>query len=49
MPRVKIFFSIRANARIPIEVIDVAKSTDAIVSVEDPQQWKLDLSKIRDV
>jgi len=49
MPRVKIFFSIRANAHIPIEVIDVAKSADAIVSVEDPQQWKLDLSKVRDV
>ncbi|SEN21186.1 HD-GYP domain-containing protein [Nitrosomonas marina] len=45
-PLVKVFFSIRHNAHIPVEIIDLSKSTDSIVSVENLQQWKLDLEKI---
>ncbi|MCP5244710.1 MAG: HD-GYP domain-containing protein [Burkholderiales bacterium] len=46
MPLVKVFFSIRANGHIPPEIVDLSKSTDSIVSAENPQQWGLDLDKI---
>ncbi len=46
MPVVKVFFSIRSNCCIPFEIIDLSKSTDSIVSTENPQQWGLDLEKI---
>ncbi len=44
-PLVKVFFSVRANGYIPPEIIDLSKSVDSIVSVEDPLQWGLDLEK----
>jgi len=41
-PRVKIFFSTRANARIPPEVIDLSRPgcPDKIAGREDPAKWK---------
>lgn len=48
-PFVKIFFSIRANAHIPSETIDLSKSQEVIASIEDPLQWGLDLDKVQGV
>ena len=48
-PLVKVFFSIRANAHISSEIIDLSKSKDGIVNVEDPLQWGLDLDKVQDI
>ncbi|SER52045.1 HDIG domain-containing protein [Nitrosomonas sp. Nm51] len=45
-PVVKVFFSIRANGHIPVEVVDLSKSVDSIVSAENPLEWGLDLEKI---
>ena len=40
-PRVKLFFSTRADARIPPEVIDLSRpsETDRIVGREDAERW----------
>lgn len=40
-PRVKVFFSTRANARIPTEIIDLAAKAcgEAIEAREDPAKW----------
>ncbi|OGS80295.1 MAG: phosphodiesterase [Gallionellales bacterium GWA2_55_18] len=40
-PVVKVFFSIKSNARIPSEILDLSKpaSKDKIVSHEDPLKW----------
>ncbi|GJL74357.1 HD-GYP domain-containing protein [Nitrosomonas sp.] len=46
MPVVKVFFSIHSNCHIPVEIIDLSKSTDSVVNAENPQQWELDLEKI---
>lgn len=46
MPVVKVFFSMRTNGHIPVEIIDMSKSEDSIVSVENPGQWGLDTGKI---
>jgi hypothetical protein len=46
-PTIKIFFSTRANAHIPIEMVDLSKETDSIESIEDPFKWQLDISKIQ--
>ncbi|HEY4074461.1 MAG TPA: HD-GYP domain-containing protein [Herbaspirillum sp.] len=47
-PTVKIFFSINAQARIPIEVIDLAKpaARDMILSHEDPAKWGLSVNDV---
>jgi len=45
-PIVKVFFSTRTNGYIPVEIIDMSKSEDSIVSAETPEQWGLDLGKI---
>ena len=45
-PLIRVFFSIRANGYIPVEMIDMSKSADTIVSAENPEQWGLDLEKI---
>jgi putative nucleotidyltransferase with HDIG domain len=47
-PTVKIFFSISAQARIPIEVIDLAKPSahDMILSHEDPVKWGLSVNDV---
>ena len=46
-PIVKIFFSTRANAHIPIEILDLSKETDSIVNVEDPLKWQLDINHVQ--
>ena len=48
-PLVKIFFSIRSNAHIPAEIIDLSKSTEVIASIEDPLEWELDLDKVQGI
>lgn len=48
-PLVKIFFSVRANAHIPVEIIDLSESVEVIASIEDPSQWKLDLDKVQGI
>jgi len=39
-PRVKTFFSTKANTRIQPEIIDLARSSLKIVSREDPAKWR---------
>ena len=46
-PFIKVFFSIRANAHIPTEIIDLSKSKDTVASIEDPLKWGLDLEKVQ--
>lgn len=43
MPKVKVFFSIKSNARIHTEMLDLSQSgcKDRIVSHEDPDEWKI--------
>ena len=48
-PFIKVFFSIRANAHIPTELIDLSKSKETVVSIEDPLQWGLDLEKFQGI
>ena len=46
-PKVKTFFSIKSNAHLPPEIVDLASAaaSDKILSIEDPAQWNLgDLS-----
>lgn len=45
-PVVRVFFSVRSNAPIMREVVNIAQSQDAIESVEDPAKWGLDLKKM---
>ena len=48
-PKVRVFFSTKANAHIPPEVLDLARPgcPDKIVSREDPEKWKFaDLDKM---
>ncbi|RXZ36777.1 HD-GYP domain-containing protein [Oxalobacteraceae bacterium CAVE-383] len=47
-PTVKLFFSIASQARIPIEVIDLAKpsSSDMIMAHEDPAKWGLSVNDV---
>ncbi len=46
-PIVNVFFSIRDNAYMESKIVDLSKSTERVVSVEDPLKWKLDLEKTR--
>ena len=48
-PIVKIFFSTRANAHIPVEILDLSKETDGIENIEDPLKWQLDINKIQGI
>lgn len=48
-PVVKTFFSSRANAMIFPERVELAKSQDSIVSVEDHLSWKFDCSYLAGV
>jgi putative nucleotidyltransferase with HDIG domain len=47
-PTVKIFFSVSSKARIPVEVIDLAKPSarDMIMSHEDPAKWGLTVNDV---
>ena len=42
-PKVKVFFSIKSNVRIPPEILDLSKPScqDRIVSHEDPAKWDI--------
>lgn len=42
-PVVKVFFSTRVNEPVPLTLVDLSKMPDAIVSVENPDNWKFDL------
>lgn len=41
-PRVRAFFSTRSNARIPPEIIDLARPgcADKVIGAEDPEKWR---------
>ena len=48
-PRVRVFFSIKSQARIQPEVIDLSQPgvRDKVASPEDPSKWKIaDLDKM---
>ncbi len=42
-PIVRVFFSTKVNAPIFPELVDLSKIPDTIVSVEEPDNWKIDL------
>jgi len=41
VPRVKVFFSVKSQVRLPVEVVDLSRTggTDRIVAQEDPAKW----------
>lgn len=45
-PRVRVFFSTRSQAPIPMETVDLRRSQDAIDGLEDAARWGFDLSRI---
>ena len=45
-PIVKVFFSTKANSPMQPEIIDLAQSTDSILSAEDPAKWRFDIKKL---
>lgn len=45
-PIVKVFFSTKANAHLPPEIIDLSWSTDSILNPEDPKKWGFNLIKL---
>jgi hypothetical protein len=44
LPVVKVFFSSLSQEPIPIERIDLSLAGDAILSVEDPEAWRLHIN-----
>jgi hypothetical protein len=38
-PTVKVFFSTKSNMPVALQVLDLARSNDKIVSREDPKTW----------
>lgn len=48
-PIVKVFFSIRANMYIPVEIVDLSKGLDSIDSIEDPLKWQLDVDRLQGI
>ncbi|MBS0422915.1 MAG: HD-GYP domain-containing protein [Proteobacteria bacterium] len=48
-PIVKIFFSTRTNAHIPIKILDLSKGVDSIEKIEDPEKWGFDINKIQGI
>jgi len=44
-PRVRVFFSIKSQAHVPVREIDLARSDDRIAGYEDPRNWNFDLSR----
>ncbi len=48
-PVIKVFFSTRSDAHIPMEIVDLSKDSDIISNVEDPQQWPFDLNQIQGI
>ncbi|MBI3902003.1 MAG: HD-GYP domain-containing protein [Nitrosomonadales bacterium] len=48
-PVVKTFFSVKNNARIIPQILDLSKVQDTIVSVENPSKWRFDLKTVASV
>lgn len=48
-PIIKVFFSIRANMYIPVEIVDLSKGSDSVDSIEDPFKWKLDVDRLQGI
>lgn len=48
-PIVKIFFSTRTNAHVPIKILDLSKGADSIENIEDPEKWGFDMNKIQGI
>lgn len=48
-PMVKVFFSTKSNSPIKMEVIDLSRSQDTIVGLEDGTAWGFDLKKVMGV
>ncbi len=48
-PIVKIFFSTRTNAHVPIKILDLSKGVDSIENIEDPEKWGFDINKIQGI
>lgn len=48
-PIIKVFFSIRANMYIPVEIVDLSKGSDSVDSIEDPFKWKLDIDRLQGI
>ena len=48
-PILKVFFSTSTDAPVPIEIIDLSKTEDKIDSIEDPQKWQLDISRVQGI
>lgn len=38
-PRIKVFFSTKSNMPVPVQVLDLTRANDKIVSREDPKVW----------
>lgn len=38
-PRVRVFFSTKSNMPVPVQVLDLTKSSDKIIARENPAQW----------
>jgi len=45
-PRVKVFFSLKSNEPVSVEIIDLKRSQDAIAGLEDPAPWQAIMNKI---
>lgn len=45
-PKIKVFYSVSANRYLTPSMLDLAKSSEKISSIEDPASWKIDLSKV---
>lgn len=48
-PIVKIFFSIKSNAHVLPELVDLSKTQDAILNAEDPAKWGFDMKELTGV
>lgn len=48
-PIIKVFFSVRVDAHIPVEILDLSKGIDSIENIEDPIKWQLDINKIQGI
>ena len=46
LPVVKVFFSTRSNAPIPVQQIDLSTMGDAVESLEDSLKWGIDISHL---
>ena len=48
-PIIKVFFSIRTNMYIPVEIVDLSKGSDSVDSIEDPFKWQLDVDRLQGI